>query len=847
MKSHTETLIASELLESTFYWFKIRCDSQCKHCAGIDSDVSDPIQTKMFVPSEPGKPSKPSKPGKPKASKVTHDSIQLKWKKSEQGAHIITSYTLFYRSISDHTDVIVWSEKNAIMNEEVLLSQLSENTVYYFKVRPECEAGTGLESDISDPIRTKMIIPSMPSKPKASSVTHNSIQLEWTKPREGAHNVTSYVIFYQCLSDIPDKWNRFETNTDEETVTVSNLQQNTTYHFKLQPKYSGGVGKESDISESIKTKELLVFNEVFRKLWNASVKWYNIGLCLGLDKTSLDIIKKNNQQDIDSCFREMLNLWFKQVRGTWQMLIDALHDETVGFHDLANSITDETVSHESITVNDASKNKGFKCPLCGTCSLDKYLKRECPQFYSLSDSAFPFLDTNKLTEDEKLALHVKLIKETNNINDNFNDLLYQLSELFEEMPSQTLKSVTNFVKIRLSISNPVLDSEVISASSIVQCLKETASFFNYNNVQHIIAKFGREMDKEMLSTYERNFKTFCERSMFEVPEAVFGPPPDHGQMLVFKVTDQIIENLPPTQDCGIPVNHHTVIKSAKTLRLSLNDALKVQMKIAEVLGIENVGCLSFQGASKGCIELKFSAPFMVLEKVKEQHDVETLTELPGFAELEAANIHILCGPPGKPYTINVTSNSIHLQWSKPEYQGSHPIQHYCVHYKSLMDPTGKWRTVQSKALVETLEIGKLSLNETPFIFKVQAVNVIGTGAPSEVSDPIDLMQSPPIEISRVLPSKPSKPKALSITHNSLQLEWTKPDIGVGSITSYTILYRSQFNDPPNQWRERRTAGPEEKIIVSQLMENTTYLFLVRPECETGVGSESDISDPIKVT
>ena len=46
--------------------------------------------------------------------------------------------------------------------------------------------------------------------------------------------------------------------------------------------------------------------------------------------------------------------------------------------------------------------------------------------------------------------------------------------------------------------------------------------------------------------------------MFEVPEAVFGPPPRScdGQMLVFKVTDQIIDNLPHTDDHGLQIDHH---------------------------------------------------------------------------------------------------------------------------------------------------------------------------------------------------------------------------------------------------------------------------------------------------
>ena len=262
------------------------------------------------------------------------------------------------------------------------------------------------------------------------------------------------------------------------------------------------------------------------------------------------------------------------------------------------------------------------------------------------------------------------------------------------------------------------------------------------------------------------------------------------------------------------------------------------------LEIEIVGNLIFLGASEGCTKLKFSAPNAALDEVKEKHGVKTLTDLSDFAELEAAKIRILCGPPGKPYAINVTSNSIHLQWSIPEYRGSHPILHYCVHYKSLKVPVAKWRTVQAKAFVENLEIGQLSQTGTPFIFKVQAVNLVGDGVPSEKSDPIDLMQTMLIEVSGDIPSKPGKLQAISITHDSIRLEWAKPEKGVKSITSYTILYRSQFNDPPNHWMETRTTSAENAITVFHLFENTTYLFQVLPECEAGVGLESDLSDPI---
>ena len=69
-------------------------------------------------------------------------------------------------------------------------------------------------------------------------------------------------------------------------------------------------------------------------------------------------------------------------------------------------------------------------------------------------------------------------------------------------------------------------------------------------------------------------KTIVNEYIFEVPEAVFGRPPDNSQILVFKITDQKTENLPPTSDD----HHHTTIKSANTLQISLDDTLRTQMK-----------------------------------------------------------------------------------------------------------------------------------------------------------------------------------------------------------------------------------------------------------------------------
>ena len=49
-----------------------------------------------------------------------------------------------------------------------------------------------------------------------------------------------------------------------------------------------------------------------------------------------------------------------------------------------------------------------------------------------------------------------------------------------------------------------------------------------------------------------------------------------------------------------------------------------------------------------------------------------------------------------------------------------------------MDKSAKWRTVQTNTTVENLEIGRLPLNESPFVFRVHAVDTIGASVPSEI-------------------------------------------------------------------------------------------------------------------
>ena len=117
------------------------------------------------------------KPDRPRALSVTSDSIELEWTKPElQGAYNIINYSVYRRSVSDPPDH--WIQYEVISDQQMstlTVSELSECTPYYFKVRLECEMGVGVESDVSEPVFKKILIPSKPGKPKARIIKLRTI------------------------------------------------------------------------------------------------------------------------------------------------------------------------------------------------------------------------------------------------------------------------------------------------------------------------------------------------------------------------------------------------------------------------------------------------------------------------------------------------------------------------------------------------------------------------------------------------------------------------------------------------------------------------------------------------
>ena len=170
--------------------------------------------------------------------------------------------------------------------------------------------------------------------------------------------------------------------------------------------------------------------------------------------------------------------------------------------------------------------------------------------------------------------------------------------------------------------------------------------------------------------------------------------------------------------------------------------------------------------------------------------------------------------PTKPVIVNVTHNSVVLEWSMPKYN-TLPVTHYSIFYDS-KDDFGKFETIDNdpKATVDYLQ------PSVCYIFRVIAVCNSGSSEKSEDSEPITTEAK--------CCSKPGDPFAKDVTHNSVKLMWDAPKNDSEVVTHYTILCY-EANETTRVIGESKI----NEIVISNLTPNTIYICSVLATCKSG--------------
>jgi hypothetical protein len=160
---------------------------------------------------------------------ITDDSATITWKTNESS----TSYVEYGISTSyGSTNGDDWINSS----HSVVLSGLTENTLYHFRVKSGDETGNiGLSSDLTF---ITQATPSNPSPESGSSNVPFTITLKWAcEPTPGASQ-TTYDVY---LEDYPNPTTKKNTTPlSSAEFTVSDLTKNTTYYWKVVASNSNG-------------------------------------------------------------------------------------------------------------------------------------------------------------------------------------------------------------------------------------------------------------------------------------------------------------------------------------------------------------------------------------------------------------------------------------------------------------------------------------------------------------------------------------------------------------------------------------------------------------------------------
>ena len=192
-----------------------------------------------------------------------------------------------------------------------------------------------------------------------------------------------------------------------------------------------------------------------------------------------------------------------------------------------------------------------------------------------------------------------------------------------------------------------------------------------------------------------------------------------------------------------------------------------------------------------CTVMKLSPKTVYRFKVR----AETSTQPSSDSELSDP-FETLLPPPGKPYAISKTHNSIQLTWKEPVH-GAESVRFYAVYSKkyAVAQSAGSskdWKKHQFSDNNYSVCIETLAPKQS-YVFKVVAESITGSSPDSELSDPIETLLPPP-----------GIPYATDITYDNLLIKWEKPKYQGVRIQKFSLFYRSDQH--PDKWDTLTTDG-----------------------------------------
>ena len=251
----------------------------------------------------------------------------------------------------------------------------------------------------------------------------------------------------------------------------------------------------------------------------------------------------------------------------------------------------------------------FLCA-CGACTLDKFLKKGCPN--PVAQKQFPLLHLTKLTTHKLVA---RLLSEFKKVGEKFDGLLHEILAQLKDQENIVVDELVLYVSAlqKFSFLN---DSNCIQALSqlkaaktkneVMKLLKSQVSWFNHSLIGSLVYEFKVSV-KSYEEYIENHLNPFLKKSLFEIPN---------------KFSDAF-------QGSGHFILEMTIPSSTEIFSADLLINLKEQIASALCIGID---ALEFCSYNSDCFGLTFSAPCVFLKEMIPNND-RLLLVLQNFANV----------------------------------------------------------------------------------------------------------------------------------------------------------------------------------------------------------------------
>uniref|UniRef100_A0A3B4TBS6 Titin n=1 Tax=Seriola dumerili TaxID=41447 RepID=A0A3B4TBS6_SERDU len=299
------------------------------------------------------------------------------------------------------------------------------------------------------------------------------------------------------------------------------------------------------------------------------------------------------------------------------------------------------------------------------------------------------------------------------------------------------------------------------------------------------------------------------------------------------VTCTVLVFVPPIVEVDVKLIEGIIVKAGTTIRLpAIMRGIPVPTAKWSIEGEEIL--------SEGNVKIdtdNFSTVLSINDCTRNHTGTYLLTvSNPAGSKTVALNVTVLdvpAAPIGPANILEVTPDSMMIEWRPPKDDGGSPITNYIVEKRESNKET--WGGVSSGSLATQLSITRLQRG-AEYVVRIRAENKMGIGGPLESKPTV-------AEHTFMPPSPPGKPQTSDLSEDAVTVGWTMPLSDGGSqITGYIIERRHKGG----KWiRVNKKPCKDLRYRVLGLFEGSEYEFRVFAENIAGYSGPSPISDPCK--